>query len=121
MVETLGGYKKDISKMNQDIALIQQESKSLDIKLSNRRQAFKHSVELLEGITISPDLIKKITEADINEFFINNLQELNLKLNYVLAHQDQGIKSLHNVAPELERLRIKVKSIWIDKISNIVY
>ena len=54
-------------------------------------------------------MTRKIIEADINEFFIINLQELNAKLNYVLGHQDQGIKSLHNVAPELERLRIKVK------------
>ena len=63
MVDTLGGYKNDISKMNQDIALIQQDSKSLDIKLSNRRQAFKYSFELLEGITVSPDLIKQDLSA----------------------------------------------------------
>jgi hypothetical protein len=58
MTVTIGGYRNDISKMNQDIALIQQESKALDIKLTNRKKAFKYSAEILDGIIVSPDLIK---------------------------------------------------------------
>lgn len=107
-MDTLGGYKKDIGRMNQDISLIQQESKQLDIKLSNRKKAFSLSSQLLEGITVSPDLVKKICDAEINEFFVVNLEELDTKLNYVIAHQLNGIKALHNVAPELDRLRLKV-------------
>lgn len=58
MVSTLGTYQAEISKMNNDIALIQDNSKTMATKLSNRRQAYSLSRELLEGITISPDLIK---------------------------------------------------------------
>ncbi|KAJ3302058.1 Vacuolar protein sorting-associated protein 52 [Kappamyces sp. JEL0829] len=122
MEETLGGYKKNIGKMNQDIALIQEESKLLDTKLSNRKKAFGLSMELLEGITISPDLIKKIAEAEINEFFIGNLHELDAKLKYIIKHQDKGVKAFHNVVPELERLRLKavdrIREFFLKKIDS---
>ncbi|KAJ3347364.1 hypothetical protein HDU91_006794, partial [Kappamyces sp. JEL0680] len=98
MEETLGGYKKNIGKMNQDIALIQEESKLLDTKLSNRKK------------------------AEINEFFIGNLHELDAKLKYIIKHQDKGVKAFHNVVPELERLRLKavdrIREFFLKKIDS---
>lgn len=68
----------------------------------------KYSSELLDGIVISPDIIRKICEGEINEFFIHHLQELNAKMAYVVANEDKQVKAFKNIGPELERLRIKV-------------
>jgi vacuolar protein sorting-associated protein 52 len=122
MEKTLGVYQQDIKRMNQDISIIQLDSKLLDTKVKNRRLAYGLSSELLEGITVSPDLIKKIVDAEINEFYINNLLELDLKLKYVSKHQPEGIMALTTVLPELDRLRLKavekIREFFLKKIDS---
>ncbi|KAI8893007.1 Sac2 family-domain-containing protein [Globomyces pollinis-pini] len=112
----LGGYRDDLKTMNHEISSIQDESKTLKLKLDNRKAAYKYSSELLDGIVISPDLIKKICEGEINEFFIQHLQELNSKMTYVVSNEDKQIKAFHDIGPELERLRIKA----VDKIRDFL-
>jgi hypothetical protein len=64
--------------------------------------------EVLEGMTVSPDLIKKIYQGEVNDFFLLHLAELNKKMTYVKANQGKQIKAFKDIGPELERLRQKV-------------
>jgi hypothetical protein len=64
--------------------------------------------EVLSGIIISPELIKKIFQGEINEFFLTHLTELNEKMTFVKSHQGKQIRAFKDIGPELERLRIKV-------------
>ncbi|KAJ3273286.1 hypothetical protein HDV01_004644 [Terramyces sp. JEL0728] len=119
----LGGYKRDLQKMNHEIENIQKDSKELGIKLENRKNAVKYSNELLDGIVVGPDIIRKICEGEINEFFIHHLHELNVKMAYVVANEDKQVKALKNVGPELERLRIKaadkIREFLLKKIESL--
>lgn len=61
-------------------------------------------------------------EAEINEFYLTNLQDLNSKLNYVLGNQQKGIKAFDTIIPELERLRLKavekIRDFFLKKIES---
>ncbi|KAJ3031355.1 UNVERIFIED_CONTAM: hypothetical protein HDU68_004772 [Siphonaria sp. JEL0065] len=51
--------------------------------------------KVLDGLIITPDLIKKICEGEVNEFFLQHLLDLNQKMTFVKSQK------------ELERLRLK--------------
>lgn len=114
MEDLLIKYKTDITQMNTEISCIQEQSKILETKLTNRKAAHAYMSAFLDGTVISPDLIKyrvitrKICEGEVNEFFLQHLQELNSKIAYVVANEDKNIKAFKNIGPELERLRLKV-------------
>ena len=72
---------------------------------------------------MSPDLIKKITQGEINEFFIQHLSELNTIMAFVKANQGKHIRAFKEVGPELERLRLKssekIRDFLLKKIEPI--
>ncbi|OAJ41656.1 hypothetical protein BDEG_25222 [Batrachochytrium dendrobatidis JEL423] len=79
--------------------------------------------EMLEGTVVSPDLIKKICEGEVNEFFLQHLIDLDKKMTYVKSRQEKKIRSFKDVAPELERLRQraveKIRDFLLKKIESL--
>lgn len=51
---------------------------------------------------------RKIYQGEVNDFFLQHLSDLNLKMTYVKMHQGKHIRAFKDVGPELERLRLKV-------------
>jgi hypothetical protein len=68
----------------------------------------------LDGVVISPEIIKCIVELDVNDTFIHHLNELNRKMNFVKQHsaRQSQMKAIREVSPELERLRLKVQTLF---------
>lgn len=58
MEELLRGYQDNLRQVNQEISVIEEQSLSLTHRLKNRREAEKLVAELLQGVIISPDLIR---------------------------------------------------------------
>ncbi|KAI8809917.1 Sac2 family-domain-containing protein [Cladochytrium replicatum] len=107
MDNLLSTFQADLAKISAEIETLQDQSQSMNIRLKNRIAVESQLNTVLEGIVISPDLIKKICEGEINEFFVQHLQELNRKMTYVKSQQGVHIRAYKDVAPELERLRFK--------------
>eukprot|EP00842_Homolaphlyctis_polyrhiza_P007101 jgi/Hompol1/980/HPOL_001180-RA len=107
METLLRGHQEHLGTINAEISILQEQSRTMTIKLKNRNATQAALNELLEGTVVSPDLIKKICEGEINEFFLQHLSDLNKKMSFVKSRQEKKIRSFKDVGPELDRLRFK--------------
>lgn len=107
MFDLLKGFQTNLQKVSIEIDTLQQQSKSMNLKLKNRSvishhddsyQDFQKSIdELLEGIFITPAMIMKISEGEVNEFYIMHLNDLNRKMNYIKTKNPENIESIKDV------------------------
>ncbi|KAJ3070045.1 hypothetical protein HDU98_006918 [Podochytrium sp. JEL0797] len=107
MVGLLEGFQVDLNKISAEIRDLQERSNDMNLKLKNRINSQDVLSKVLDGLIITPDLIKKICEGEVNEFFLTHLLELNKKMAFVKSQKGAHIRALKDVGPELERLRLK--------------
>ncbi|KAJ3300194.1 Vacuolar protein sorting-associated protein 52 [Borealophlyctis nickersoniae] len=107
MEKLLSGFQADLGNISAEIETLQEQSQTMNIKLKNRTAMQQMLNSVFNGIVLSPDLIRKISEGEVNEFFLQHLADLNAKMTYVKNQQGRHIHSLKDVGPELERLRLK--------------
>ncbi|KAI9004736.1 Sac2 family-domain-containing protein [Gaertneriomyces semiglobifer] len=101
------GFQADLGNISGEIQTLQEQSQLMNIKLKNRMDVQQKMNTILDGVVISPDLIRKISEGEVNEFFLQHLAELNQKIGFVKSQQGRHIKAFGDIGPELERLRLK--------------
>ncbi|MCJ1449194.1 MAG: hypothetical protein MMC23_009713 [Stictis urceolatum] len=76
-VETsLAGFQKDLGLVSQEIETLQSRSTALNTKLENRKVVEKLLGPAVEEISISPLVVKTISEGQINENWVRALAEL---------------------------------------------
>lgn len=109
MENLLSIFQTDLGNISTEIQTLQTKSVTMSIQLKNRMAVESHLNELLEGILVTPQLIRKIYDGEIDETWLGALAELNSKMYHAKARQGRHIRALKEVGPELERLRIKVK------------
>ncbi|KAJ8328797.1 Vacuolar protein sorting-associated protein 52 [Batrachochytrium dendrobatidis] len=123
METLLRGNQMHLGQINDEISVMQEQSRSMTIRLRNRVSTQSSLFEMLEGTVVSPDLIKKICEGEVNEFFLQHLIDLDKKMTYVKSRQEKKIRSFKDVAPELERLRQraveKIRDFLLKKIESL--
>ncbi|KAI8927959.1 Sac2 family-domain-containing protein [Entophlyctis helioformis] len=123
METLLRGHQEHLGSINDEISVLQEQSRSMTIRLRNRHATQMSLFELLEGTVVSPDLIRKIFEGEINEFFLQHLADLNKKMAYVKSRQEKKIRGFKDVGPELERLRMKaaekIRDFLLKKIESL--
>lgn len=103
----LSGYQQTLESISTEIQKLQEQSINLSKKLKNRREMQAKTNLNLDGILISSELLKKIFQGEVNEFFLQDLQELNRKMRFVKELKSRNISALKDVGPVLERLRLK--------------
>lgn len=109
MQSLLSRYSIDLGSITGEIRFLQEQSEALNARLENRRSLRSGLLGLITELSISPDLIDEVCQGDIaSEGFANSLVELSHKLEFV-SNDEEARKSAayRDVAPELERLRIK--------------
>ncbi|CAG8622941.1 11481_t:CDS:10 [Paraglomus brasilianum] len=107
MEDMLTVFQADLGNISSEIQTLQDKSMIMNIKLKNRMAIEERLNTVLDGIVISPSMIKKITEGNIDETWLAYLIEMNKKMTYVETHQGENITALKDVEPELEKLRLK--------------
>ncbi|KAI9095927.1 Sac2 family-domain-containing protein [Phlyctochytrium arcticum] len=107
MEATMNDFQCNLGNISSEIEILQKQSQSMSIRLKNRNSIQQNLNEVLEGVVISPDLIRKICEGEVNEFFLAHLAELTKKMAFVKSQQGRHIRALKEVGPEMERLRLK--------------
>ncbi|KAF8979577.1 Vacuolar protein sorting-associated protein 52 [Entomortierella lignicola] len=107
MENLLSIFQTDLGNISTEIQTLQTKSVSMSIQLKNRMAVESYLNDLLEGIMITPQLIRKIYDGEVDETWLAALAELNSKMYNAKARQGRHIRALKEVGPELERLRIK--------------
>ncbi|KAK4512283.1 DNA repair protein rad52 [Mucor velutinosus] len=107
MEQLLSVFQSDLGNISGEIQTLQEQSTFMSVKLRNRKTVESRLGKALQGMVIPPDVIKKITEGDVDELWLEYLLTINKQMRFVKANQHRPIKALRNVGPELEKLRLK--------------
>ncbi|KAG0872173.1 hypothetical protein G6F16_005361 [Rhizopus arrhizus] len=110
MEELLNVFQSDLGNISGEIQNLQEKSTFMNLKLKNRKTLESRLGKALQGMVIPPYMIKKITEEEVDEVWLEYLTTINKQMRFIKANQNRPIKSLQNVGPELEKLRLKAAS-----------
>ena len=83
MEEALGGFQSNLGAISTEIRSLQEQSVSLSVKLKNRKAAEAKLGELVEEIALPPELIDEILDAEVGDSYVDALQSLAKKLDFV--------------------------------------
>ncbi|KAK8207067.1 Sac2 family protein [Phyllosticta capitalensis] len=105
----LQGFQSDLGAVSAEIQILQDRSSSLTTRLENRKVVEKLLGPAVEDISISPAVVRKISEGPVDEGFPKALQELEKRSKAVEAKAKGGpnIKALDDLRPLLEDLTNK--------------
>lgn len=63
---------------------------------------------MVEDVALSPNVVKRIIDGDVNDSWVRSLQEVDSKMKAIAALDAIKVKATKDVKPELERLEHKV-------------
>ncbi|KAI7822860.1 Sac2 family-domain-containing protein [Gamsiella multidivaricata] len=122
MENLLSIFQTDLGNISTEIQTLQTKSVSMSIQLKNRMAVENYLNELLEGILVTPQLIRKIYDGEVDDTWLAALAELNSKMYHAKTRQGRHIRALKEVGPELERLRVKsvekIREFLLSKIKS---
>jgi predicted nucleic acid-binding Zn-ribbon protein len=109
-VETnLTSFRNDLAAVSADIESLQARSSALTVRLENRKAVEKGLGPIVEEISVSPDMVSKISEAHIDETWVKLLSELDKR---TAAHKKNAAqlesRAMEDLGPLLEKLTLKV-------------
>ena len=109
METVLGSFQGDLGKVTEEIKGLQQRASEMGVKDRNRREVNTRLTSIIDMAAVSPSLIHTITEADVNDAYIEHLLLLNKKLlgSGSAVAQSLPIAGNMTVQPVLEDLKIK--------------
>jgi phage shock protein A len=112
-VETyLTTFQTELGVVSVEIETLQDRSLQLNAKLDNRRKVEKLLGPAVEEISISPAVVREISESAIGDSWVKALNELESRSNAIetkLAAANE-VKAVTDLKPLLENLRNKVVS-----------
>jgi hypothetical protein len=110
-VETyLTSFQTDLGTVSSEIETLQSRSVALNRKLENRKNVEKLLGPAVEEISISPAIVRRISEGSIDEDWIKALEEVE-KCSRVVEMKlgdQRKMKAVDDVKPLLENLTKKV-------------
>jgi vacuolar protein sorting-associated protein 52 len=62
---------------------------------------------VVEDVALSPHVVRRIVEGDVNDNWVRCLQEVDQKMKAIAALDPEKVKAIQDVKPELERLTHK--------------
>ncbi|CAJ0946066.1 unnamed protein product [Ranitomeya imitator] len=104
----LGGFQSDLSSISSEIQSLQEMSLAMNIKLKNRQTVRSELSELVDELIIPNTMISVILDVPVTEQqFVEQLQELNNKINYVKEQAFSDTQACGDVQDTLHKLKIK--------------
>jgi hypothetical protein len=123
METLLGGFKNELGNIGNEIQTLQDQSNKMGIQLRNRLSTQNQMSAVIDGALVSPELIHKICNGQINDVWISHLIDLNNKMTFIRNHYGKSIHIFRDVIPELEKLRLKacdrIREFLIEKIKSL--
>jgi len=106
----LTGFQADLGAVSSEIETLQNKSAAMNLNLEKRRVVEKLLGPAVEDISLSPAVVKKISEEQIDESWVKALAELEKRCEVVetRAKEDKKMKAIHDLKPLLNDLIAKV-------------
>lgn len=109
-VETyLTGFRADLGAVSAEIETLQTRSAAMNSKLENRRVVEKLLGPAVEDMSLSPAVVRKIAEGQVDESWVKALAELEKRCKVIekRAKEDRNVKAIHDLRPLLDNLIAK--------------
>lgn len=108
----LTSFQNDLATVSAEIETLQARSTALSIRLENRKIVENGLGPIVEEISISPAVVRKIVEGGIDEAWVRALAEVEKRSKAMDAKSKElrKIKGMGDLRPLLENLINKVIS-----------
>ncbi|KAL2874164.1 Vacuolar protein sorting-associated protein 52 [Colletotrichum sp. CLE4] len=109
-VETnLTSFRNDLAAVSADIESLQSRSAAMNVRLDNRKAVEKAFGPVVEELSVSPHVVFKISEGQIDETWVRMLAEVDKRATaYKKSISNQGeSKAWADLGPLLEKLTMK--------------
>ncbi|NXN13045.1 VPS52 protein, partial [Indicator maculatus] len=108
MEQMLSTFQCDLSSISSEIRTLQEQSVAMNLRLKNRRVVRRQLGQLLDELVVPGTMISTILEAPVTApEFLEQLQELNAKINSVKEQAFRETMACADVQHVLEKLKIK--------------
>lgn len=112
----LSSFQRDLGAVSAEIETLQSRSMALNSKLENRRKVEKLLGPVVEQISLSPAVVKKLSEGAIDEVWVKSLEELQNR-SRVLSSEHERLKNSRSVA-DLKPLIQDLSNKAVEKIRD---
>ena len=108
----LTSFQNDLAAVSAEIETLQTRSTALSIRLENRKVVEHGLGPIVEEISVSPAVVKKIVDGAIDEAWVRALAEVEKRSRTMDAKSKElrNIKGINDLKPLLENLIVKVGS-----------
>lgn len=112
MESYLTGFQTDLGAVSAEIETLQSRSTALNTKLENRRVVEKLLGPSVEDLSLSPVVVRTISEGPMDESWVKALSDLEKRTKLIESRQQdqQKLKALDDLKPILENLNNRVSS-----------
>jgi hypothetical protein len=113
----LTSFQNDLATVSAEIETLQARSTALSVRLENRKLVKSGLGPIVEEISVSPAVVKKIVEGMIDEAWVRALAEVEKrsKAMDVKSKEQRNIKGVRDLKPLLENLVNKVRQPEVSK------
>lgn len=103
-------FQNDLGAVSAEIETLQARSTALSIRLENRKVVEKGLGPIVEEITVSPAVVRKISEGMIDEAWVKALAEVEKRSKALdlKSKEQRNIKGINDLRPLLDHLVNKV-------------
>jgi len=107
---SLTSFQKDLGLVSAEIETLQSRSTALNTRLENRKVVEKLLGPAVEDVSISPAVVRAISEGPIDENWVKALAELGKRLKVIEERlkTTNAVKSVSDIKPLLDNLTSKV-------------
>ncbi|CAI9716348.1 Hypothetical predicted protein [Octopus vulgaris] len=111
MEQMLNGFQADLSSISNEIQTLQEQSIAMNIKLKNRQAVRGELSQFVDEMVIPESMVSHIVDTPVTEReFMEQLNELNHKINFVKEQSFKEARSCQDVRDILEKLKTKALS-----------
>ncbi|KAF6039988.1 VPS52 [Bugula neritina] len=108
MESMLEGFQLHLGNISSEIHALQQQSMQMNIKLKNRQAVRGELSQYIDELIVSEAMINHILETKVTEReFLEQLHELNQKINFVKEQSFKDSRSVHDVHGVIDKLKFK--------------
>lgn len=108
-VETnLTSFRNDLAAVSADIESLQARSSALTVRLENRKAVEKGLAPVVEELSVSPQVVSRISEGSIDETWIKLLSDLDRRTTVLKKNASQSeSRAMADLGPLLDNLTLK--------------
>uniref|UniRef100_A0A8D0HR09 Vacuolar protein sorting-associated protein 52 homolog n=1 Tax=Sphenodon punctatus TaxID=8508 RepID=A0A8D0HR09_SPHPU len=122
MESMLSSFQSDLSSISSEIQTLQEQSVAMNVRLRNRQAVRGRLSQLVDELVVPGAMISTILEMPVTEpGFLEQLHELNSKVNAVKEQAFRETMACADVADILDRLKAKAVAKIRDFILQKIY